>query len=54
MCAQCMAGAVTAAAAATGIRAWLATRVGPRVLRAATLMLLTAGVLASATFLSGA
>lgn len=54
MCAQCMVGAVTATAAVTGVRAWMATRVDPRVLRGATVVLIAAGVLAAATFLSGA
>jgi hypothetical protein len=52
MCAQCMMGAATAAAGATGIRAWLATRgftwVTPRRLRAITIVLVAAAlVLAS-------
>lgn len=56
MCAQCMVGAMTATAAATGVRAWVATRVwarlNPRWLKAITLILLAAGFVASATFLS--
>jgi hypothetical protein len=53
MCAQCMATAATAAAGATGLRAWLATRhyswVTPRRLRVASGALLTAaGVIAAA------
>jgi hypothetical protein len=50
MCAQCMAGAATAGAAATGLRAWLATRSGAwlpprlrRVLLTGTLALGLAG-----------
>lgn len=56
MCAQCMAAAATAAAGATGIRAWLGTRrwswLTPRVLRRITVGLVAAGLVAAAT-LSG-
>ncbi len=56
MCAQCMAAAATAAAGATGIRAWLATRgwawVTPTRLRHATIGLLVVALGAAAT-LSG-
>ncbi|NLT06132.1 MAG: hypothetical protein GXY03_07455 [Solirubrobacterales bacterium] len=56
MCAQCMAAAATAAAGATGIRAWLGTRrwawLTPRRLRRATVALLALGLVAAAT-LSG-
>jgi hypothetical protein len=52
-----MAAATTAAAGATGIRAWLATRgwawLTPRRLRGVTAGLLVAGLVAAAT-LSGA
>ena len=48
---QCMATAVTAGAAATGIRAWLAARspswMTPRRLKAVTAAILAAGVLAA-------
>jgi hypothetical protein len=57
MCVQCMMGAMTAGAAATGTRSWLATRgwswLTPERLRAATIALLVAALLASATVLSG-
>jgi hypothetical protein len=50
MCVQCIAGAATAAAGATGLRAWLAARFGhhltPRRKQAMTVVLLSAGVLA--------
>jgi hypothetical protein len=50
MCVQCMAGAATAAATATGLRAWAAVRFArhltPRRKRAMTVVLLSAGVLA--------
>jgi hypothetical protein len=50
MCVQCIAGAAGVAAAATGLRAWLAVRFGhwltPRRKRALTATLVTAGVLA--------
>jgi hypothetical protein len=56
MCAQCMAAAATAAAGATGIRAWLATRgwawLTPLRLRRATIGLLVVALGAAAT-LSG-
>lgn len=56
MCAQCMAAAATAAAGATGIRAWLATRgwswLTPLRLRRATAGLLIVALGAAAT-LSG-
>ena len=52
MCAQCMATAATATAAATGVRAWAAARspawLTPRRLRALTLTLLTLAGLAAA------
>lgn len=48
---QCMAGAVTAGAAATGIRAWLAVRrpawMTARRMKLTTVGLLTLGVLAA-------
>jgi hypothetical protein len=49
MCMQCMAGAMTAGAAATGVRSWLAIHAGawltPRRKRIVTALLLTGGVL---------
>jgi hypothetical protein len=57
MCAQCMATATAAAAGATGVRAWLATRrwswLTPQRLRVATVVLVIAGVAVAGT-LSGA
>lgn len=57
MCMQCMAGAMTATAGAAGIRAWLATRafawLTPRRLRAITLVLIAAALLASTVLVSG-
>ncbi|XAY06891.1 hypothetical protein DSM112329_03769 [Paraconexibacter sp. AEG42_29] len=54
---QCMMGAVTAGAGATGARSWLATRrwswLTPVRLRRATMVLLGAGLFASATLLGG-
>jgi hypothetical protein len=51
MCMQCIAGAMTAGAAATGTRSWLAARAGawltPGRKRALTGVLVTAGVLAA-------
>ena len=47
MCAQCMAGAATAAVAVTGSRAWLATKVNRRALKALTALLIVAGLLAA-------
>jgi hypothetical protein len=51
MCVQCWAGAMTAGAAATGTRAWLAARfpnlLTPRRKKALTGVLLAAGVLAA-------
>jgi hypothetical protein len=53
MCAQCMASATVAAAGATGMRAWLATRewswLTPRRLRGATGTLLFAALCLAAT-----
>ena len=50
---QCMATAMTSGAAATGMRAWLATRsptwMTPRRLKAATAAILACGVLAAGT-----
>lgn len=49
MCVQCLAGAMTAGAAATGLRAWLVARAGhwltPGRKRAMTSALIVAGVL---------
>lgn len=57
MCMQCMAGAMTAGAAATGSRAWLAAHaprwLTPGRLRAVTVTLLGAALLLSAGLLSG-
>jgi hypothetical protein len=57
MCMQCMAGAMTAGAAATGSRVWLAAYaprwLTPRRLRAITVTLLGAALLLSASLLSG-
>ncbi len=57
MCMQCMAGAMTAGAGATGIRAWLATRgyawLTPRRLKAATVALVAAGVVVASVALGG-
>lgn len=54
---QCMMGAMTAGAAATGTRSWLATRrwawLTPVRLRRTTIGLLVAALVASATVLSG-
>jgi hypothetical protein len=47
MCMQCMAGALTAGAAATGIRAYVAARLGRRARRVLTAVLVTGGVLAA-------
>ncbi len=58
MCMQCVAGAMTAAAGATGLRSWLAAKrfswMTPRRLRFATLGLIGAGVIAASLGLSGA
>jgi len=57
MCAQCMMGAVTAGAGATGARSWLATRdwawLTEQRLRRITFTLLAAALIAAATLLSG-
>jgi hypothetical protein len=51
MCAQCMAGAMTAGVAATGARVWIGARWGhlltPRRKRAFTAVLIAGGVLAA-------
>jgi hypothetical protein len=56
MCAQCMATAAVAVGGASGLRAWLAAKrfawLTPTRMRAATIVLVVAAVLASAT-LSG-
>lgn len=58
MCAQCMATASVAAAGATGLRAWLATRgwtwLTPQRLRRATFALLAVGLVVAATLSSAA
>jgi hypothetical protein len=57
MCMQCMAGAMTATAGATGIRAWLATRtygwLTPRRLKAITIGLIAVALIASTVLVSG-
>lgn len=58
MCAQCMMGAATAAAGATGARSWLALR-RPRglsdgALHRATVILIALALVASAIVLGGA
>jgi hypothetical protein len=57
MCMQCMMGAMTAGAAASSTRGWLATRrwtwLTPERLRAITVALLVAALAATATVLSG-
>jgi hypothetical protein len=56
MCMQCMATAMTTGAAATGMRAWLATHqprwMSPRRLKLSTAVILAAGVLASGAHLA--
>ncbi|HEX3609389.1 MAG TPA: hypothetical protein VHU14_06960 [Solirubrobacterales bacterium] len=56
MCMQCMASAMTAGAAATGMRAWIATHspswMTPRRLKLTTAAILAAGVLASGSHLA--
>jgi hypothetical protein len=56
MCMQCMATAMTTGAAATGMRAWLATHqpgwMTPRRLKLATAAILAVGVLASGAHLA--
>ena len=57
MCMQCMAGAMTAVGAASGTRAYLGGRrlrwLTPRRLRALTIALGVAAVVASGTLMSG-
>jgi hypothetical protein len=57
MCIQCMMGAMTATASATGIRAWLAQRdwnwLTPRRLRRVTALLIAAALVVSAVGLGG-
>jgi hypothetical protein len=57
MCMQCMATAMTAGAGVSGTRAYIAHKhfawVTPRRLRAITISLTSAGLLASATLVSG-
>ncbi|MEA2332217.1 MAG: hypothetical protein QOH58_2355 [Thermoleophilaceae bacterium] len=57
MCMQCMAGAMTAVGAASGARAYLGSRrsawLTPARLRALTIALAVAALVASATLLSG-
>jgi hypothetical protein len=58
MCVQCMMGAMTAGAAVTGTRSWLAAHrpswLGERALRRVTMGLLGLALVASATVLGGA
>ena len=57
MCAQCMMAAATSAAAATGVRSWLATRrfawLTPTRLRRITAVLIGGVLIASTTLVSG-
>jgi hypothetical protein len=57
MCMQCMAGAMTAVGAASGTRAYLGSRavswLTPRRLKALTVSLAVAALVASATLVSG-
>jgi hypothetical protein len=57
MCMQCMMGAMSATATASGARSWLATRrwawLTPKRLQRITVVLLAAVLVASATVLSG-
>ena len=57
MCMQCMATAMTAGAGVTGARAYLAHKhfawMTPRRMRALTIALISAGLLASATLVGG-
>jgi hypothetical protein len=50
MCAAC---AMAAAAGATGVRSWLAPRLTPARLRAATILLLVTALVVSSVGLSG-
>jgi hypothetical protein len=56
MCAQCMMGAATAAAGATGMRAWLAARgfswMTPARMRAITIALIAIALVAASVGLS--
>jgi hypothetical protein len=57
MCAQCMAGAATAVASATGIRAYLGAHTPSWLdqarMRRLTILLMVAAVIASSTLVSG-
>lgn len=57
MCMQCVAGAMAAGAAATGLRAWLGARsprwLTPGRMKATTVAILSFAVLAAGTVLSG-
>jgi hypothetical protein len=57
MCMQCMMGAMTATASATGVRAWLAQRgwhwMTPRRMRYVTVALLGAALVVSAVSFGG-
>lgn len=57
MCMQCMAGAMTAVGAASGVRAYVGNRhfawLTPRRMRTFTIVLAIAALAASATLLSG-
>lgn len=58
MCMQCMAGASVAVGSASGMRAWLAMRgwawLTPKAMRRITIGLMSAAVVASSMFPSGA
>jgi hypothetical protein len=57
MCVQCMASAMAAVGTASGTRAWIASRhfswLTPRRMRALTIALVVAALIASATLVSG-
>jgi hypothetical protein len=57
VCMQCMVNAMAATAGATGVRSWLGAKkfswLTPKRLRAATIVLMSAALLASATLVSG-
>ncbi len=56
MCMQCMASAMTAGAAATGMRAWINTHqprwMTPRRMKVATALILSLGVLAAGSHIA--
>jgi hypothetical protein len=57
MCMQCMLNAMAASAGATGVRSWLGTRrfswLTPQRMKAVTIALIVAALVASATLVSG-